>query len=298
VPTQRDYYSILQVNPAASQEAIDAAYARLSKLYDPGVSKKRKAADRKQDLDTAYEVLSDKKRRAEYDRMRARGWRPGQPEREESPARGILAWLGNPYVFAGLVASGVVIALVAIILISVLGGDGGDELVANPSATASSSAAPTPTLPAQSPTAAPEAPPEITGEQITTPTGLAYIDVPEGTGGSPLTGDTVVVNYTGWTQADGKKFDSSLERTAPFGFILGVGGVIRGWDEGVATMKIGGKRRLIIPPDLAYGPAGQGSIPPNATLIFDIELIDIFPAATATTTPVAATDAPSPSASP
>jgi peptidylprolyl isomerase len=281
VPTQRDYYSILQVNPAASQEAIDAAYARLSKLYDPEVSRKRKAADRKQDLDAAYEVLSDKKRRVEYDRMRARGWRPGQPEREESPATGILAWFGNPYVFAGLVASGVIVILGAIILISVLGGGKNDELVANPSGT---------------PGIAPDAPPEVVGEEITTGSGLKYIDIQEGTGASPLTGDTVVVNYTGWTEADGKKFDSSLDGGQPFTFPLGAGQVIKGWDEGVATMKMGGKRRLIIPADLGYGASGSGSIPPNATLIFDVELLDINPTPSPTTAP-AATPTPTTAAS-
>jgi peptidylprolyl isomerase len=296
VPTDRDYYSILQVNPAASQEAIDAAYARLSRLYDPEVSRKRKAAERKQDLDEAYEVLSDRKRRSEYDRLRARGWRPGQPEREPGATSGILAWLGNPYVFSGLVGSGVLIILVAIILISVLGGGDGDDLVANPSATATS-AAPTPTLPAQSPTTAPEAPPEISGEAVTTSTGLQFIDILEGTGESPLTGDRVIVNYTGWLQDGGTKFDSSLEGTQPFSFFIGTGGVIPGWDEGVATMKVGGKRRLIIPPELGYGASGSGSIPPNATLIFDIDLIDIFPAATPAPTP-AVTSSPTPSPSP
>jgi len=309
VPTQRDYYSILQINPAAGQEAIDAAYARLSRVYDPEVSKKRKAADRKRELDEAYEVLSDRKRRAEYDRMRSRGWRPGQPEREHSEATGVLAWLGNPYVFAGLVASGVIIILGAIVLISVLGGGDGETLVANPTATAAPTGAATPTLPGQTPGTAPDAPPEIAGEESTTSTGLKYIDVQVGTGDTPQTGDTVVVNYTGWTQADGVKFDSSVERSAPFSFILGTGAVIQGWDEGVATMKIGGKRRLIIPSELAYGEQGQGSIPPNATLIFDIELLDTFgpgetaaptpsPVTTPTLTPGAASDTASPSPSP
>ncbi len=287
---QRDYYSILQVNPSASQEAIDAAYARLLKLYDPEVSRKRKAAERKQELDKAYEVLSDRKRRAEYDRMRARGWRPGQPEREESSATGVLARLGNPYVFAGLVASGVVIILGAIILISVLGGGEADEVVANPSGT---------------PGVAPETPPAVAGEETSTDSGLRYIDIQEGTGASPVTGDAVLVNYTGWTEADGKKFDSSLDRGQPFTFFIGTGAVIQGWDEGVATMKIGGKRRLIIPADLGYGAAGQGSIPPNATLIFDVELLDINPTPTPTSAPVATptttsspAENPSPSPSP
>lgn len=292
MPTQRDYYSILQVNPAASQEAIDAAYARLSKAYDPDVSKKRKASERKQELDEAYDVLSDKRRRAEYDRLRSKGWRPGQAEEIGTGAGGILGLLGNPYVFAGLAASGVIIILVAIVLYSLLDDSDPSDSVANLSPTATVPVAPTPTLPAQSPTTAPEAPPEITGAEIPTASGLKYVDVLEGTGDAPKTGDTVVVNYTGWTQADGKKFDSSLERAEPFTFILGSGGVIAGWDEGVATMKIGGKRRLIIPADLGYGAGGSGSIPPNATLVFDIELLDIFPAPT----PVP-TVAPTPSAS-
>jgi peptidylprolyl isomerase len=137
---------------------------------------------------------------------------------------------------------------------------------------------------------APDSPPEVTGEEITTATGLKYIDVLVGTGDTPLTGDTVVVNYTGWTQADGKKFDSSVERTSPFTFPLGQSRVIAGWDEGVATMKVGGKRRLIIPAELGYGAQGQGSIPPNATLVFDIELLDVFR--------VGETAAPTPSPAP
>jgi hypothetical protein len=298
VPTERDYYSVLQVNPAASQEAIEAAYTRLSRLFDPEVSKKRKAAERKQELDEAYEVLSDRKRRAEYDRMRARGWRPGHPEREETAASGILAWLGNPYVFAGLVASGVVVILVAIVAISLFGGGGGESLVTNPSVTPVPGPV-TPTLPAQAPGIPPETPPEITGEEITSATGLKYIDVQVGTGDTPQTGGDVVVNYTGWTQADGKRFDSSVAGPEPFKFTLGRGQVIQGWDEGVATMRVGGKRRLIIPPGLGYGAAGRPpSIPANATLIFDIELIDTFgPGETAAPTPSpVATDTPAPGA--
>jgi peptidylprolyl isomerase len=114
----------------------------------------------------------------------------------------------------------------------------------------------------------------------TMPNGLKIIDVKVGTGAMPKTGQTVVVNYTGWLYnggKKGKKFDSSLDRNEPFEFPIGKGQVIPGWDEGVATMRVGGKRTLIIPPDLAYGAggAGGGLIPPNATLIFDVDLLAV-----------------------
>ena len=112
---------------------------------------------------------------------------------------------------------------------------------------------------------------------ITTDSGLQYVDLKVGDGAAPVMGDTVVVHYIGWL-ADGTKFDSSVDRGQPFDFAIGMGRVIPGWDEGVATMKVGGKRKLIIPPELAYGTAGSGTggvIPPNATLVFEVELLDI-----------------------
>jgi peptidylprolyl isomerase len=115
--------------------------------------------------------------------------------------------------------------------------------------------------------------------EVTTPSGLRIIDVKPGTGPVPQAGQTVTVNYTGWLFVDGKKgkkFDSSLDRGEPFSFTLGQGQVIKGWDEGLATMHVGGKRTLIIPPDLGYGARGAGGdIPPGATLMFDIDLLGV-----------------------
>ncbi|HZT43135.1 MAG TPA: FKBP-type peptidyl-prolyl cis-trans isomerase [Chthonomonadaceae bacterium] len=108
-----------------------------------------------------------------------------------------------------------------------------------------------------------------------TPSGLEYEDIREGTGPSPERGQTAVVHYVG-TLTNGQKFDSSRDRGQPFEFPVGMGRVIKGWDEGVATMKVGGLRKLTIPPELGYGERGAGGvIPPNATLIFEVELLSI-----------------------
>ena len=115
----------------------------------------------------------------------------------------------------------------------------------------------------------------MAGTEQTTPSGLRYVDEVEGTGDSPNTGQKVTVHYTG-TLESGKKFDSSKDRDEPFTFTIGIGQVIKGWDEGVASMKVGGRRKLIIPSELGYGSRGAGGvIPPNATLLFDVELISI-----------------------
>ncbi|MFZ5738088.1 MAG: FKBP-type peptidyl-prolyl cis-trans isomerase [Pseudomonadota bacterium] len=114
---------------------------------------------------------------------------------------------------------------------------------------------------------------------VTTSSGLQIVDTQVGTGASPKPGQICVMHYTGWLYENGaktRKFDSSVDRNEPFEFPIGMGRVIKGWDEGVSTMKVGGKRTLIIPPQLGYGARGAGGvIPPNATLIFEVELLGI-----------------------
>lgn len=117
--------------------------------------------------------------------------------------------------------------------------------------------------------------PQVAGDTVTTPSGLKYIEMTVGTGAQPTAGQMINAHYTGWL-TDGKKFDSSRDRGQTFSFPLGQGRVIAGWDEGIASMKVGGRRLLIIPPGLGYGERGAGGvIPPNATLVFDVELVGI-----------------------
>lgn len=126
-----------------------------------------------------------------------------------------------------------------------------------------------------SPTPAPEsASATATSSAVPRPNGLIVEDIEVGSGKEVKSGDTIVIHYTGFLQ-NGTKFDSSVDRGTPFTTRIGVGEVIQGWDEGVIGMKVGGKRKLIIPPSLGYGPQQVGPIPPNSTLVFEVELLEI-----------------------
>ena len=183
------------------------------------------------------------------------------PQLPKLPRRRFL-WIG-----AG--AAAVAVAIVAVAAVLVLRSGGGSSAVANPTPAVGATVIVGDETPQSS------GPPAVSGEPTVTATGLKFIDTTVGTGETPTPGQTLVVHYTGWFTDGGTKFDSSLDRGTPFEFVLGAGGVIAGWEEGLASMKVGGKRRLLIPPELAYGEAGRGSIPPNAQLTFDVELVEV-----------------------
>jgi peptidylprolyl isomerase len=241
------------------------------------------------EITEAYQVLSDRRKRADYDRELGRMKATGTAHPAQKAIQRVIAPVtSNPYVFGGSAAVLVIAILVAIVLVSVLGGGGGETAANVPKASVSATTlpgtpaptpqgqTPVPTPEGQTPAAtAPAGPPPVTGETVTTASGLQYIDIQPGTGASPALGQKVLVNYTGWLQANGTKFDSSFDRGQPAEFTLGQ--VIQGWNEGLSTMNVGGKRRLVIPPALGYGDRGTpgGPIPPNATLVFDVELVNV-----------------------
>lgn len=272
---EKDYYAILQVNRNASQVEIERAYTRLTKAYDPDTSRKKQASRRHAEVEEAYETLKDPRARRQYDRQMSAG-------RAAAGGMAPADVLSRRFV---LLCSGVIVASIGVILalVLVLGGDGGEEeLVAD---TGTPTATPEGQTPRPTP---PPTPPEITAEFVTRESGLQIATIQEGTGAIPQFGETVNVNYTGWTQG-GSLFDSSLnEGRTPFSFQVGLGRVIKAWDEAIQLMKVGGFYRIIAPPELAYGEQGNGSIPPNATLIFDISVLS----STGTPTPIGQTAAP------
>jgi FKBP-type peptidyl-prolyl cis-trans isomerase FkpA len=145
-------------------------------------------------------------------------------------------------------------------------------LAAQTTKTAAQKSAPAPKATA---TPKPSGPTKVTGQPQSTASGVEYWDIKVGTGKTAVAGKKLSMHYTGWL-TNGKKFDSSLDHNEPFSFTLGAGEVIKGWDEGVAGMKVGGKRQLKIPPAAGYGAGGAPPVvPPNATLIFDVELLDV-----------------------
>lgn len=183
-----------------------------------------------------------------------------------------------------LISLGILAACCVVLLVAQFVPNGQDAVAANLTAAPVVEAAPAvPHPPVQIAQAAAdlildasETPSPMSDETlVTTDSGLQYVDIAEGTGAMPQTGQRVTVHYTG-TLEDGTKFDSSRDRGRPFTFQIGVGQVIKGWDEGVGTMRVGGQRKLVIPSELGYGARGAGGvIPPNATLIFDVELLRI-----------------------
>lgn len=288
---QRDYYAVLQVNRNASQDDIERAYQRLKAAYDPDTSQKKRAAARHADVLAAYETLSNPARRKQYDRDLAAGSRVGGSMTPADVLSSRFVWISG----------GIIVASVAVIvaLIVFFGGGGDDSVVV---ATGTPTAVPTPTVTpfGQTPRPTPEvSPPVVEGEPVTTESGLQIYTIRDGTE-QIESGDTAYVEYTGWL-AEGATgpFDSSFNPGAqPFAVSpVGQASVIDGWNEGLLLMKEGGKYRLVIPPDLGYGAAGNPPvIPANATLIFDMEPISVLkPGETPTPTP---TPAPTPTASP
>lgn len=177
-----------------------------------------------------------------------------------------------------LISFGVMVACVVLLVVSQMVGNRDTAVAAGltaPPTVETTSARQDPPLVAEATTNTPTTRKvEVSENYVTTPSGLKYLDMVEGSGDTPQAGQTVTVHYTG-TLVDGTKFDSSRDRNRPFEFKLGAGQVIKGWDEGIASMKVGGRRQLVIPPSLGYGSRGIGPIPPNSTLLFDVELLKV-----------------------
>lgn len=255
--SHKDYYAVLDINPHADRRAIAEAYERLARKYQPDDSAPPSDPQRMREIDEAFDVLDDPQRRAQYDRLRARpmtaddeptatgaGWAPvseGSDAHGPDSAAGARAQKSREWIGPALLGlGGLAFIAGAIVLLFVALSSGGDRTV-------------------------------------TLRSGLRYTETAKGSGDLPHPGDALTIHYTG-TLEDGTEFDSSRGRD-PIRFVLGRGDVIPGWDQGTATMRKGAKRSLVIPPDLGYGlegiPQANPPIPGNATLLFDVELVDI-----------------------
>lgn len=250
--SHKDYYAVLDINPLADRRGIAEAYERLARKYQPDDAAPPSDPQRMREIDEAFDVLDDPERRAQYDRLRTgqmaaedadaaagAGWAPvlaGTVPATGAPRRPLSDWIGPALLGLG----GLAFIAGAIVLLVVALSSGGDRTV-------------------------------------TLRSGLRYTETAQGSGDPPHPGDALTMHYTG-TLEDGTEFDSS-QGGDPIRFVLGRGDVIPGWDQGIATMKEGGKRSLVVPPDLGYGPEGipqaNPPIPGNATLLFDVELVDI-----------------------
>jgi peptidylprolyl isomerase len=251
VTVEKDYYAVLDINPHADHRAVAEAYERLARKYQPDDNAPPTDPQRMREIDEAFDVLDDPERRAAYDRARLQA----APLESEAPAAG---WASEPgAASAGAAETGrrggfsdligpLLLALGAFLFII-----GGVVLLLV----------------------------ALTGDSestVTLASGLQYVEIKEGSGEPAAQGDALNVHYTGALE-DGTVFDTSRDRN-PFVFLLNDDpGIIEGWHQGLATMLEGGRRKLIIPPDLAYGAEGtpDGTIPPDATLEFDVELVDI-----------------------
>jgi peptidylprolyl isomerase len=236
VSNNKDYYAVLEISPQASRQAIAEAYDRLSRRYQPDEDSPPSDPERMSDIDEAFDVLDDPERRAEYDRLVF-------PPSAAATAVSEAITAARPrsrreWLAFGLLGVGSVAAFVGLIALIVLLFFSDSE------------------------------------KKVTLASGLVYTEIESGSGGPPHPGDALTAHYTGMLE-DGTEFDSSRDGN-PLVFNLAAGEVIPGWEEGFASMQAGGRRRLVIPPGLAYGERGAGNvIPPNATLVFDVDLLQI-----------------------
>ena len=268
-----DHYAVLQVRRDATQTEIDEAYKRLSAAYFPTGAGAKKSGSGRRALSNAYRVLGDPRRRRKYDRELSR-----PPEGLFSPLSSTPVLIGYGVIFTAAVATiGVVLALQATRDDSPASVSEPTRFV-TPPPTVTITPVPTPTPEGQTP--APTLAP-VSGETVTLPSGVEYIIIREGSGDQVTEEAVVVTEYSAWVQETGQMFDTTDKPDrGPFTIPIGFERVIAGWDEGIVGMQMGEVRRLIIPPELAYGDRGTSNVPPNATVVFDIELVSWDPAPT------------------